>query len=118
MLDSDLEWEGTLSTDSDEAEWDMETDYFFMTAEVLIDANKRDHEGDCYWRIQGFPLWDGTKDGIAHADTPKGLLEVLTVRGDWSLRWRLNEWGGLTVHLSHHDASGTMEVTPTPNPDR
>lgn len=118
MLDSDLEWEEVSNT-SEEWEWDMATDIFAMTAEALIDHNKELHEGDTWWRIEGFPLWDGARNGIFHADTPMGLLEAITVRSEWDLRYSLDpETMVLTCHLAHHDASGTFTVKATPNPDR
>lgn len=118
MTDSVMEWEEVSNT-SEESEWDMATDIFAMTAEALIDHNKELHEGDTWWRIEGFPLWDGQRNGIFHADTPMGLLESLTVRSEWSLRYSLDpETMVLTCHLAHHDASGTFTVKATPNPDR
>ena len=118
MLDSDLEWEEVSNT-SEEWEWDMATDLFAMTAEAMLDYNKEVHEGDTWWRIKGFPLWDGSHDGIAYADSPMKLLEVITVRSEWSLRYSLDpETMVLTCHLAHHDANGTFTVEAIPNPDR
>jgi hypothetical protein len=118
MLDSDLEWEEVSNT-SEEWEWDMATDLFAMTAEVMLEHNKELHEGDTWWRVEGFPLWARTIDGIFHADTPMKLLESITVRSEWSLRYSLDpETKVLTCHLSHHDANGTFTVKATPNPDR
>jgi hypothetical protein len=118
MTDSVLEWEEVSNT-SDEVEWDFATELFAEVANTLIDHNKDIHEGDTWWRIDGFPLWARTLDGIFHADSPMKLLESITVRSEWSLRYTLDsETMVLTCHLSHHDASGQFTVQATPNPDR
>jgi hypothetical protein len=118
MTDSVIEWEG-ISNTSEDWQWDMATDLFTMTAETLIAHNEELNEGDTWWRVQGFPLWSGGRDGIFHADSPMKLLESITVRSDWSLRYTLDsETMILTCHLSHHDASGQFTVQATPNPDR
>lgn len=118
MTDSVIEWEG-ISNTSEAWEWDMATDLFAMTAEALIAHNEELNEGDTWWRISGFPLWDGGSNGVFRADSPMELLEKITVRSDWSLRYTLDSDSMvLTCFLSHHDASGQFTVQATPNPDR
>lgn len=118
MTDSVIEWE-VISNTSDEVEWEDANYLFAETADMLIAHNEEVNEGDTWWSISGFPLWDGGRDGIFHADTPTKLLESITVRSEWSLRYTLDsETMVLTCHLSHHDASGQFTVQATPNPDR
>jgi hypothetical protein len=118
MTDSVIEWE-VISNTSDEVEWDDANFVFAEVANTLIAHNEELNEGDTWWRVQGFPLWGGGRNGIFRADSPMELLESITVRSDWSLRYTLDpETMILTCHLSHHDASGTFTVQATPNPDR
>jgi hypothetical protein len=86
MTDSVIEWEG-ISNTSEDWQWDMATDLFAMTAEALIAHNEELNEGDTWWRIEGFPLWDGGSNGVFRADSPMELLEKITVRSEWSLRY-------------------------------
>ena len=118
MTDSTMEW-AEIGNTTDEDEWDDANYLFAEVANTLIAHNKDSNEGDTWWSVQGFPLWDGGHDGLFHADNPMKLLESITVRSDWSLRYTLDsETMVLTCYLSHHDASGQFTVQATPNPDR
>lgn len=89
-------WEDALSDFADEVH-------------ELIDNNIGDE-----WRIEGFPVWHGTVDGVFEARTHHELIERITPsRTEWHLRYRVNG-NVLECVLSHHDApmGGSMKVTP------
>jgi len=56
------------------------------------------------WRVNGLPLWNGGASGIAEVRTTRDLLDALTVRGAWRLRWAVLNRTTLQLNLSHHDA--------------
>lgn len=64
------------------------------------------------FKINGFPVWYGTTDGIFDAENAEELLLAITPR---NTEWRLKVTGNLyhlTGILSHHDGIGTITVTP------
>ena len=104
--------------------WDEETEEFTPSNDCYGDcwhdtvqdfANITEHlftENNQEFRIDGFPRWDGTVSGTFHARTPEKLLESITPdRTEWRLEVTVHATH-LTGFLSHHDASGTITVTP------
>ena len=66
------------------------------------------------WKLTGFPVWNGTVDGIFTAETPKQLLDAMTPdRADWTMKVTVSD-DGIVAILYHHDApmGGKMTVTP------
>ena len=61
------------------------------------------------FRIENFPVWDGTVNGYFDAGTTHMFLQAVTVRGDWTLRYEVSPTS-FSAYLSHHDASGTITV--------
>lgn len=89
--------------------WDCALDDFADTVHNLIDNNIGDE-----WRIEGFPVWHGTVDGVFEARTHHELIERITPsRTEWRLRYRV-VGNTLECVLSHHDApmGGAMKVVP------
>lgn len=57
-----------------------------------------------YFKVSGIRLWDRTVGGIAKCDTAADLVQAMTVRGDYTLRWEFDdETNALEAILSHHD---------------
>lgn len=79
-------------------------------------ADFMENNPDGWWRCDGLPLWNRRVSGVFHADTVESLIDSIGVNSVWTMRLSL-DGDVLTVHLSHHDASGTMTVTKTENPD-
>ncbi|NBS70010.1 hypothetical protein EBT31_14010 [bacterium] len=89
--------------------WSDMVDDFADAVHALIGGNTGSD-----WRIEGFPVWHGTVDGVFTARTHQELLERITPnRTEWILRYKAHE-DHLECVLSHHDAptGGRMIVTP------
>lgn len=57
-----------------------------------------------YFKISGIQLWDRAVGGIAKCDTAEDLVQAMSVRGDFILRWEFDdETNALEARLSHHD---------------
>lgn len=90
----------TIQSCSDEAEWD---EAFFLWSQAVGPLWYR----SSFWKVEGLPLWNRSVGGIvllqtSEKDFPMELLRLLTVRSDWTLRWKLEE-GSLSLVLYHHD---------------
>jgi hypothetical protein len=84
---------------------DQVEDFQEITTHLFTENNQE-------FRIEGFPRWDGTVSGTFHARTAEKLLESITPdRTEWRLELTVHATH-LTGFLSHHDASGTITVTP------
>ena len=86
--------------------WDDQVEDFTNCVNEFLDI-----AGTTEFRIEGFPLWYGTIDGVFEARNAGEFLEAVTVRGDWTLRWEVTPQA-FTAVLSHHDGSGRITVTP------
>jgi len=95
--------------------WCWEDTLGMFTEDVMPLFDARTDSGN-EWRIDGFPVWDGTRGGVFTADTPKEMLSAITIRGGWILRYRL-DGNTLDAILSHHDAptGGRMTIAPYDN---
>ena len=86
--------------------WNEQVEDFQQITEHLFTENNQE------FRIEGFPRWDGPVSGTFHARTAEKLLESITPdRTEWHLELTVHATH-LTGFLSHHDASGTITVTP------
>jgi hypothetical protein len=57
-----------------------------------------------HFKISGIQLWDRAVGGIAKCDTAEDLVQAMSVRGDFILRWEFDdETNALEARLSHHD---------------
>lgn len=91
---------------------DSVEDFSNVIADFLADAPTN------VFRIEGFPVWNGTVDGYFTADTATEFLAAVTVRGEWSLRFEVTPQA-FTAVLSHHDVpmGGLLTVTYAPESD-
>ena len=88
--------------------WTDQVEYFQEITEHLFTDNNQQ------FRIEGFPVWDGTIDGTFHARTPEKLLESITPnRTEWRLELTVHATH-LTGRLYHHDAPTGGNITVTP----
>lgn len=85
--------------------WDLAFEEFEIQTEPLFKDNKVN------FFIEGFPVWNGTRQGGFEASDAKTLIgEITPPRTEWSLQYSV-EGEVLTGRLSHHDASGVITVT-------
>ena len=70
---------------------------FAMVVEPLFEVSD-------YFKISGIQLWNSTVSGFAKCTTSRELVEAMTVRGEFILRWEFDdETNALEARLSHHD---------------
>lgn len=81
--------------------WDSEVDYFAMLTEDLRKANETG-----WWKVTDLRLWHGNVSGYFYADTVVKLLEGMTVRSEWTMRYEVFA-DRIEYSLSHHDAMGS-----------
>ena len=75
--------------------WSLE-DFAQVVEPLFKDGN--------YFKISGIRLWNSTVGGIAECKTAEDLVQAMSVRGDFILRWEFNEeTNALEARLSHHD---------------
>ena len=93
--------------------WEEFTEDFDFTTQCLFESDNYDG----WFRIEGFPVWNGTRGGIFPAKNWEQLLNSITPdRTEWRLDYAV-ENETLTGWLSHHDACGTITVTLIRDPD-
>lgn len=86
--------------------WELQLEDFSNITKHLFTDNKQ------AFRITGLPLWNGPVNGYFSARNAEELLRAITVnRAEWLLELTVYP-DHLTGVLSHHDASGTITVTP------
>jgi hypothetical protein len=56
-----------------------------------------------YFQIGGIKLWDREVGGIAHCINAVELLNAMTVKSDWSMKYTVHA-DCIEYSLSHHDA--------------
>lgn len=85
--------------------FDEAKDSFAEDVQALMDANESG-----WWKVEGLRLWDGDHAGYFHARNAAALLEGMTVRASWIMRYVV-EADCVTYSLSHHDApTGSSSV--------
>jgi hypothetical protein len=63
-----------------------------------------------YWCVKDLRLWDGNVSGYFHADNVAGLIQGMTVRSSWTMRYEVFA-DRIEYSLSHHDApTGSASV--------
>lgn len=95
--------------------WDEYTENWEFGVKELFDSPN--YTG--WWKIEGFPVWNGTITGLFQADTAEKLLDSITPdRTEWILRYEITS-DRITGTLSHHDAptGGQITVTMITDPD-
>ena len=71
-----------------------------------------------YFKISGIQLWNSTVSGFAKCTTSRELVEAMSVRGEFILRWEFDdETNTLGARLSHHDCPMGCYVTVEPIPE-
>jgi len=88
--------------------WDDVVECFAIDTAHLFDKSEYG-----WWRVSDLPVWDGTMSGISQAKNAVELLRLMTVRGEWILRYRVTATK-IVALLSHHDCptGGTLTVRP------
>jgi hypothetical protein len=96
--------------------YNEETDEFFPTdycygdcwedsvgffAEVTKEFRESNETG--WWRVENLRLWNGEVGGLFHADKVQDLLGGMTVRGEWTMNYRVFA-DRIEYSLAHHDA--------------
>jgi hypothetical protein len=78
--------------------WQFAVEDFAMITEELRNSNETD-----WWKVSNLRLWDGESSGYFHAKTVADLIEGMTVRSDWTMRYEIHA-DRIEYSLSHHDA--------------
>lgn len=89
--------------------WSDQVEQFGWDTEALFAGDTTE------WRIDGFPVWNGTRSGTFTAKTHEELLRAITPdRTEWRLSYKV-ESDHISCVLYHHDAptGGRMTVRPS-----
>lgn len=81
--------------------WEYAVEDFATITEELRNSNETD-----WWKVSNLRLWDGESSGYFHANTVADLIEGMTVRSDWTMRYEVHA-DRIEYSLSHHDANGS-----------
>lgn len=81
--------------------WEFAVEDFAMLTESLRDSNETG-----WWKVSNLALWNGEVSGYFHADTVMKLIEGMTVRSEWIMRYEVFA-DRIEYSLSHHDAMGS-----------
>jgi hypothetical protein len=84
-------------------DWALED--FAQIVEPLLEKSN-------YFKVSGIRLWNSTVDGFAKCDNAEDLVQAMSVRGEFILRWEFDdETNALEARLSHHDCPTGCRVT-------
>jgi hypothetical protein len=78
--------------------WDFAFEDFCQLTHEFFENN-----ATYYFHIGGLKLWDREVSGIAECKTPLDLLNAMTVKSDWSMKYTVHA-DCIEYSLSHHDA--------------
>jgi hypothetical protein len=78
--------------------WEYALEDFGMVTQELRDNNDTN-----WWHVENLQLWNRRASGLFHANNVLGLLEGMTVRSDWTMRYTVFS-DRIEYSLSHHDA--------------
>lgn len=87
--------------------WDFAVEDFSMVTEELRNSNETK-----WWKVSRLRLWDGESSGYFSADNTLDLLQGMTVRSDWTMRYEIHA-DRIEYSLSHHDAPMGSKTTLT-----
>lgn len=87
--------------------WEFAVEDFTMLTE---DFRKTNLSG--WWKVTDLRLWNGNTSGYFHADNVAGLIEGMTVRSGWTMRYEVFA-DRIEYSLSHHDAPTGSATTLT-----
>jgi hypothetical protein len=85
--------------------------YFFglCTDELIANASG-------WWSIENVRLWHGHVSGYGQANNARDLLDLMTVRSEWQMEYRVFP-DRIEYSLSHHDAPTGSASTIRPMPE-
>lgn len=87
--------------------YDDDVDNFFYSVKEWYEGND-----SATWQVNGLPLWNGDVSGYFTAKNFYEFVEGITVRSEWTLRYRL-DGDTLNCVLSHHDVPTGRSFTVT-----
>ena len=88
--------------------WESEVEYFGYVVQELINNNETG-----WWRVDNLALWDGGHGGWFHANSVTELINGMTVRSAWTMRYEVFA-DRIEYSLSHHDAPMGSSTTLRP----
>jgi len=88
--------------------WEFAVEDFAMVTEELRDSNETG-----WWKVENLRLWNGNTGGLFPADTVAKLIEGMTVRSEWTMRYEVFA-DRIEYSLSHHDAPTGSATTVRP----
>lgn len=81
--------------------WEFAVEDFSMITEELRNANETE-----WWKVSNLALWNREVSGYFHAKTVADIIEGMTVRSEWTMRYEVFA-DRIEYSLSHHDAMGS-----------
>lgn len=81
--------------------WEFAVEDFTMLTE---DFRKTNETG--WWKVTNLRLWNGEVSGYFHAKNVAEIIEGMTVRSEWTMRYEVFA-DRIEYSLSHHDAMGS-----------
>jgi hypothetical protein len=88
--------------------WESAIDDFSEVTKELRDSNETN-----WWKCQDLRLWNGEVSGYFHANTVTKLIEGMTVRSEWIMRYEVFA-DRIEYSLSHHDSPMGSSTTLLP----
>lgn len=88
--------------------WEYAVEDFAMVTEELRNANETD-----WWKVGNLRLWDGVSSGYFYGKTVADIIEGMTVRSEWTMRYEVFA-DRIEYSLSHHDSPTGSSTTLTP----
>lgn len=84
--------------------WEFAVEDFTMLTEDLRDSNETG-----WWKVTNLRLWNGEVSGYFHAKNVAEIIEGMTVRSEWIMRYEVFA-DRIEYSLSHHDAMGSAST--------
>lgn len=81
--------------------WEFAVEDFSMITEELRNANETG-----WWKVSNLALWNREVSGYFHAKTVADIIDGMTVRSEWTMRYEVFA-DRIEYSLSHHDAMGS-----------
>lgn len=81
--------------------WEFAVEDFTMLTEDFRETNETG-----WWKVTNLALWNGEVSGYFHAKNVAEIIEGMTVRSEWIMRYEVFA-DRIEYSLSHHDAMGS-----------
>jgi len=81
--------------------WEFAVEDFTMITEDFRNTNETG-----WWKVTNLALWNREVSGYFHAKTVADIIEGMTVRSEWTMRYEVFA-DRIEYSLSHHDAMGS-----------